>query len=220
MPRPLSRLVVLMVVLLAVAAVPALSEAPNGSPSDVKAKVGAAAKTAAAEPDWLTLSETPAEKAAQEKEAPLYVTALGFLLKLGLVLGLAYLTILGLKRFSGIKGAVGGAGGRRIRVIENSSLGANKSLHLVEIGGRKLLVASTPNQISLITEVDLEDLPEPAAADQAPAGFKEQLTMFLGGKADASGASRNVAEMLRESTSFLQGKVGQIGQIRGKLKDA
>lgn len=47
-------------------------------------------------------------------------------------------------------------------VRKNLSLGEGKSLHLVEIYGRKLVIGATPHQISLITELteDDQDFPE------------------------------------------------------------
>jgi len=170
------------------------------------------ARTANAESADAVFKAAVNPEAAREsapKEPPIYIVALGFTGRLLLVLGLAYGTIFALKRFSSMRAATGGSR-TTIRVIENSSLGSNKSLHLVEVGSRKLLVASTPNQVNLVVELGSDDVPE----DETPpsgGGFKSQLSLFLGhGKTDAAPAARNVAEMLRDSTSVLDDQVRKL----------
>ena len=165
--------------------------------------------------DFLASLEAAKGEKPEEEEAPLYVTAVGFIVKLGLVLALAYATILGLRKFTALKGSVA-CGRQRIRVLENSTIGAGKMLHLVEIGPRKLLLASTPNQISLVAELGPDDLPDVPVA--APAGFKEQLGAFLGQPADSESAEHNVADMLRKSTSYLRDRIGDVGSTRRKLR--
>lgn len=170
----------------------------------------------AGEKDFLAALESAGEQEEKAKDQPVYVTALSFIFKLALVLALAYATILGLKRFTGVRGTAS-AGRQRIRIMENSTLGANRALHLVEVGSRVLLVASTSNQVNLIAELSSDDLPEVDAAPPV-AGFRDQLSLFLGAKPDTSSASRGVAEMLRDSSAFLQGKVGEVGKLRGKFR--
>jgi flagellar biosynthetic protein FliO len=45
------------------------------------------------------------------------------------------------------------AGGREIRVIETTYLGPRKTLHLVEVGSQRLLIASTHESITMLTPV-------------------------------------------------------------------
>jgi flagellar biogenesis protein FliO len=62
----------------------------------------------------------------------------------------------GIARFNG-KGAVRG-GARRMQTIERLPLSPQHSLHLVNIGGRTLLIAVSPGGCSLLDgEVELED---------------------------------------------------------------
>ncbi len=179
----------------------------------------ASAKTEPSEEEFFASLGTRPDtaKGTEKNEEPVYVTALSFIFRLALVLALAYGTIFALKRFTNIRGGTI-AGQRNIRVVENSMLAANRALHLVEVGNRKYLVASTPGQISLIAELSEEDLPEVKAED-APAGFKEQFAMFLSGKVDTSGTAKSVAQMLRESTAFFHNKVVDVARMRGKFKD-
>jgi flagellar biosynthetic protein FliO len=45
------------------------------------------------------------------------------------------------------------AGGREIQIIETAYLGPRKALHLVEIGGQRLLIGSTNESIAKLAEV-------------------------------------------------------------------
>lgn len=156
-------------------------------------------------------------EAAPVKETPVYITALSFIFKLVVVLALVYITILGLKKFSNIKTAVG-AGQHCIKVLDQSSLGTNKSLHVIQVGSKRLLVASTPSRINLLTELDEDDVPT-VGFNQQNAGFKDHLSTFMGNKTDATNSAATVADMLRESSSFLQDKVREVGKSRRKFRD-
>ena len=176
----------------------------------------AVGKSAPAKGDFLF--SDPKESKEAPKEQPAYVTALGFVSKLVLVLILAYGTIHVLKRFTGLRGVVG-QGRQRIRVIENAGLAANRSLHLVEVGSRNYLVASTPSSVSLISEIDPDDLPETPELE-AQGGFGQQFAQFLGQKPDSGRAAQSVGDMLRESNSYLRDKVREVGGMRRKQRDA
>jgi flagellar biosynthetic protein FliO len=204
--------------------VTACSGAPGGSPrADApSATVRSAPAATSGEKDVLASLESADEPLAQAREAPAYVTLIRFGLSLALVLGLAYVTILGLKRFTGLK-APFGTGHGRMRVVENLSLGAGRALHLVEIGSRRLVVASTPSSVTMVTEIAADDLPDASSAgppEQSPTGFKDQLAMFLGGKTGSDEAAGNVARILRDSTAFVQGRIGRLGSLRRRLRDA
>lgn len=180
--------------------------------------VAAKPSTENAQKDTGFLGSLRDDKEPEQKDESVFVTALGFIARLALVLMLAYCTIWGLKRFTGLRSAVG-IGRQRIRVVENANLAANRSLHLVEIGSKNYLVASTPNQVSLIAEIEKEDLPEADSTNQQD-GFGQQLASFLGQKQDTTWAATSVGDMLRQSTGFLQDKVREVGGLRRKIKDA
>lgn len=212
--RPLRWIAAGFVLLLLAQAIPALGGSARASDAEPVPDVALSSDEAGG--DFLASLETAKGEKPDEEEAPLYITAVGFILKLGLVLGLAYATILGLRKFTGLKGAAP-CGRQRIRVLENSTIGASKMLHLVEVGPRKLLLASTPNQISLIAELGPDDLPDVPITAPA-AGFKEQLGAFLGQPPDSESAESNVAGMLRKSTSYLRDRIGDVGTTRKKLR--
>jgi len=177
---------------------------------------GAGTAASVPETDFLASLEASEKKAPEQKPVPVYKTAFGLIFKLALVLGLMYLTILGLKKFTNLK-TPAARPGQHIRVLENSMLAANRSLHIVEIGSRKIVLGSTPNQVSMIAE-----LPEESQQDK-PAeefGFKNHLVSLLNGKKPPveRETARTVAQMLRESNEYLQDKVRDVGTIRGKVR--
>lgn len=99
----------------------------------------------------------------------------------GLVLGLAWLST----RMIGMRMGLA-ARGRMIRVLENVPVGRERSVMLLEVGGRVYLVGSTSDQISLIDAIEdpavIERLmaqspPEQPAtfATMLPGGFREVL---------------------------------------------
>jgi len=214
--RAVVALAMLLAASLCVVAGPAATRARAATATETRPV--AAPKTPSGEKDFLASLDSSDGKEAEAKESPVYVTALRFIFSLGLVLVLAYATILGLRKFAGLKSSLA-PGRQRIRVLENSSLGPNRTLHLVEVGKRKLVIASTPNQVNLITEVSADDLPE-SVVGEPPAGFRDQLAMFLGARADTTKTVGGLAEMLRESTAFLQAKVRQVGGLRRTFRNA
>jgi len=173
------------------------------------------------EKDFLASLESAEKPDAQAEEPPVYVTLARFGLTLALVLGLAYVTILGLKRFTGLKTPFG-TGQGQMRVVENLSLGAGRVLHLVEIGSRRLVVASTASSVTVVTEIAADELLDASSGSptEPPTGFKDHLTTFLGGKTSQDQAEGNVARLLRDSTDFVHGKIARLGSIRRRLRDA
>ena len=205
---PVLRLLSVTILLLAVLCV--------GASAGQRVSGSAGQRASESDKDFLASLESEQAGGEDVKEPPVYLTALGFTLKLALVLGLCYVTILGLKRFSSLRGPVG-AGQRHIRVIDNLSLGANRGLHLVAVGSRRLLVGSTANQVNVLTELGAEEIPEEEVSAPA-AGFKDQLAGFLAARPDASGTERKIVEMLRDSSAFMQNKAAQIRKRRTGAK--
>lgn len=61
----------------------------------------------------------------------------------------------GLRRLSGFGGREGG----RIKVIERVAVDAKRSLYLVDVGGRVLLLGAGDGQVTLLAEIDAATLP-------------------------------------------------------------
>jgi flagellar biogenesis protein FliO len=72
------------------------------------------------------------------------------MLSVGLIIGLGTAALYLSKR---VLPKVGHAPGKEIHVLETAYLGPRKALHLVEIGGRRLLIASTNDCITMLASV-------------------------------------------------------------------
>lgn len=214
--RPYLSIAIGMLLVVLICCSGALYAAKEAKPDAAFAKHSDDAKSDVGGDDFLASLDGGDEKVETAKESPVYVTALGFLFKLALVLALAYVTILALKRFTSLRAPLG-VDQRRIRVLENSPLGANRMLHLIEVGSKRLLVASTPSQVNLVTEIAPEDVPD-VPVGQPSVGFKDHLALFMGGP-DSTPYARSVAAMLADSSAFLQDKMRELGRIRGKFRD-
>lgn len=202
-----------------VAAQTADGDRPASPTKESSQSVSGAKPAEAPQRDFLAELEARDNKRAEKsEEPPVYMTALGFVSKLALVIGLAYLTILGLKRVSQMKPGVEG-GKRCMRVVESLSLGANRQLHLVEACSRTFVIASTPGRISLVAELDPEEA-KSVVRSETPAGFGEQLKMFMGVGTDGSQSAGSVAEALRDSGSFLRDKAADLGGLRRRLRSS
>jgi len=220
--RAIAYLLVLSLVIGAAAAQVRSRAATQAAPAEKATKWDEGQK------DLLTSLEADPPKDAQTKDEPIYVTVLSFIFKLAIVLALAYATICALKRFTGLRNVIGGSR-RRIRIVENAALGTNRSLHLVEVECKRLLVASTPNQINLLAVLnppelnsgqdDAEAMPEADTAQSTEAGFSDQLSAFMGAGPDAGDSAKTVAQTIRGSSTFLQEKILQLGRLRRKLRD-
>lgn len=83
------------------------------------------------------------------------------LLALGLVCGLAYVLFRWvLPRLQ----HVSGMGGSMVRIVDRVGLDARKSLYVIEVAGRWLLVASSEAGVQLISELDATSAEEAAQA--------------------------------------------------------
>ena len=74
---------------------------------------------------------------------------------LGLVLGLVFLAMLGIKRLMSFQSR--GRQGVAIHVLGSLMMGPKKGLYIVHIEGRRLVLGVTDHQISLLTELEPGD---------------------------------------------------------------
>ncbi len=87
--------------------------------------------------------------------------AVRLLINLGIVLGLAYLSLWAYRRVTGGAGAVRQ---RTLQVLESQRLSPRQAVHLIRVGERVLLVGATDGGLSTLADVSA-DLP---AAGQTP----------------------------------------------------
>jgi flagellar biogenesis protein FliO len=78
-----------------------------------------------------------------------------------LVTALYLLKQRGIARFTGIR-KLGGAD-RIVKVVERIPLTAQHTMHLVQIGHRRVLISSSPGSCQLITEISEQDTSQEAA---------------------------------------------------------
>jgi len=110
-------------------------------------------------------------------------------LTLCVVVAIIYLTVFLLKKLSGSR-AGGTARGKTVQVIEQTYLAPKKSVCLLKLADRAVLVGITDTNISLLTEFDWESLPSDLVdrAGRSQAGFpgilNEAAGRLFGGRKD------------------------------------
>ena len=185
--------VVLGVILVAILGLGALSSQMSSGPSAAQAFTSASASasgrstanassapsqgSAAASPaasgkatPYLSDYQDPEPQAAPNG----FLTVAGLAVKLAIVLGLIYLTVLGLRYFGNrTRRAV--MGDSAISVLEKTPLAQNRELYLVDVADRVLLIGATTTNISMLTEItdpdaieDLRNRPQPALPSAEP----------------------------------------------------
>jgi flagellar protein FliO/FliZ len=89
------------------------------------------------------------------------------LLALGAVCVIAYVVLRwGAKRLYGV-----GRQGQRLRLVERLPLEPRRSLYLVEVAGRVLLIGSSESGVTLVAEIEREeegDAPTTTRGDRSP----------------------------------------------------
>lgn len=100
---------------------------------------------------------------------------LSVFISLAVVLLLAWLA---LKFLAGRMGSLGFPG-KNIRIIETMPLGYRRSLHIVEVGSKVLLIGSTEGGVTLLAGLDRDDLKLP---EKGPESKGPRFLDFLRGK--------------------------------------
>ena len=138
----------------------------------------------------------------QEKREPSAVgTVFMTIIKLVVVLALAYVTILALKLLSDKRDASPRIY-RDLKVVDTVKLSNTNSIHLVEIGGKRLLLGCSSGQVNLLTEFAQEEMQEEPAPVQN-GKFADYLARFSGKNSSSTPAQR-IAGLLRDCASYLQ----------------
>jgi flagellar protein FliO/FliZ len=156
-------------------------------------------------------------------QQPWYSLTFDLVVKLGLVIGLIYLTMWALKRF------VLGPQARtsptrlagRVEVLDTTHLAPNRTVYLVEVADRVLVLGATQSTLSTLAEIkepgaiDLLKA-RPADEEAAPSSFADQFQ-----KLTASLTSRAPAVVSAEPsapTTFLQDKIGELRSLTAQLR--
>jgi flagellar biogenesis protein FliO len=145
--------------------------------------------------------EQPVAHSDEAEKSGLSVgSALSTVFKLLIVLGLAYITVLGLKWLSSKKVPLP-QNTRDLKLMETLRLSPSNTLHVVNTRGKSFLVGCTSGQLSILTELDPAE--DTVPAENSGSGFAEYLAKYSDGHANKGGASR-MAGLLRDCTEYLQ----------------
>ena len=140
---------------------------------------------------------------------------LDLLSKAAIVVALLYVTLRVLRRLQG--GTTRGAG--RIQVLESRPLAAKASLHLVEVGDRRLVVGLTPAGMVSLAELGADDLPDPDPAAQL-AGSRPRQTATPPALAGLHAALRGGASFAASLEGALAAVRTGIGGARSRIGSA
>lgn len=105
---------------------------------------------------------------------------MNLILRLGLVLVVIWFAIMAMRWWvRRMNGAVGTRSGH-LQIVESRSLGPNRSLQLVRLGNRAVLLGVTAEQISSVLEIDdpteVERLVRPAAVSESPTSLRDAMS--------------------------------------------
>ena len=149
----------------------------------------------------LLLKQADEQKPAAQSAGDWAKTGLRTIISLAFVLGLAYITILALKRFSDKRDSRPRSS-QKMEIVDTLKLGTNSSIHLVNIRGKTLLLGSTAGQINVLTELEAD---EPAEDPQADKRFAEYLDKYYNDGKYAGPATR-MAGLLRDAAEHLRSR--------------
>jgi flagellar biosynthetic protein FliO len=79
---------------------------------------------------------------------------LGLMLRLGLVVGVIWAAVYAMRWYTRRAAGERGSITRALDIVETRSLGPNRALHLVRIGGRAVLIGVTPDRINALMQID------------------------------------------------------------------
>jgi flagellar protein FliO/FliZ len=97
------------------------------------------------------------------------VAGLKMVTALGVVLAVLFALLYGMKKFAGRR--IGAIKGNRIQLIENQYIGVKKSISLVRVPGKILVLGITPERIQLLdTLSDDDEFQQCEAVETAPFG--------------------------------------------------
>jgi flagellar biogenesis protein FliO len=94
------------------------------------------------------------EEPKPSPQAPWWQQALGFVFKLALVIGLIFLSLGVIKKLQTGRVSLPNAKGKNMVVLESAHLGPQQNVHLISIGGDRLLVVGTgPQGVTKLAEI-------------------------------------------------------------------
>lgn len=108
--------------------------------------------------------------------------ALRLLVSFGIVIGLIYLSLYALRRFTNLSS---GRSGRVLRTVESLRLAPRQAVHLIQVGDRTFLIGATDGGLQTLAEVELEQTggAQPATPSSPTVSVETLFARLLGGEA-------------------------------------
>lgn len=100
---------------------------------------------------------------------------LRLLISFGIVIGLIYLSLYALRRFTNLSARPG----RALRTVESLRLSPRQAVHLIQVGDRTFLIGATDGGLQTLAEVELET-PVGAPVVEQPASAEALFARLLG----------------------------------------
>lgn len=138
----------------------------------------------------------------------------GLMLRLALVVGVIWGAVYAMRWYTRRVGGERGGAVRALDIVETRSLGPNRALHLVRLGGRAVLIGVTPERINALMEInDPEVLDSLTSTVDGPSrtvpAFSTLLAGFVGGHGLKAGLEAQEAEgtprVVARATGLLRG---------------
>lgn len=153
-----------------------------------------------------------ADVANASAAAPWWSLTFDLVIKLGLVIGLIYLTMWVLRTYLGGAGRMRGAAlpSGRLTVLDQSVLAPGRTLYLVEVADRVLVLGATGTSLSTLSEISdptaIDLLKKRESEPEPPSPFAEQL--------------RQISEGLAAGTpgTILSDKIGELRALAARLR--
>jgi flagellar biogenesis protein FliO len=142
-----------------------------------------------------------AEIAAQPAAQPWWALTLDLVVKLGLVVGLIYLTMWALRHFvlgPQARARLAGVAGGKLTLLDTTALAPNRTVYLVEVADRVLVLGATPTTLATLAEIREPEAVQTLRArpvDPASPSFAQQL------------------QHLSAAPTFLQDKIGELRAV-------
>ncbi len=170
-------------------------------------------RVAAAVLTGLALGATPASAAAQTAGGAVTSFGVGewfgLMLRLGLVVGVIWAAVYAMRWYTRRAGGDRPGATRALEIVETRSMGPNRALHLVRVGGRAILIGVTPERIIALIEIDdpevLDGLDLPGGTSRPATAFSALLAGF---RSVSKSAPSETSEAVRSTTSGLGGRRG------------
>src|SRR5579883_3253607 len=150
---------VVFIAMLGMSAVSSQMSSPKAASSASPAASASAPASAAASGDVSAAAAAQASTPAkpfladyQDPQPQAQPTTIWLIVRLGIVIGLIYLCIVGL-RFFGNRGRKVFMGDSAINVLEKTALAQNRELYLVDVANKVLLLGATSTNIAVLTEI-------------------------------------------------------------------